>query len=61
MDSADLNQDGYQDLILGAAYIDMAIAPRHADRYKALVEKSQPLLFLHNISGYKNSGGHKKQ
>ncbi len=56
MDSADINGDGYQDLILGAAYIDKGIAPRHADRYKELIPKSRPLVFLFNTGGQ-----HKKQ
>jgi hypothetical protein len=51
MDSADINGDGWQDLILGAAYIDKGIAPRHEDRYKQLIEKSQPLVFLFNSGG----------
>jgi hypothetical protein len=56
MDSADINGDGYRDLILGAAYIGNGIAPRYEDRYKALAQQSQPLLFLYN-----NSGRDKKQ
>lgn len=56
MDSEDVNGDGYQDLILGAAYINKGIAPRYEDRYRALAEKSQSLLFLYNKSGL-----HKKQ
>lgn len=51
MDAADVNGDGYQDLILGAAYIDKGIAPRHEDRYEALARQSQSLLFLYNASG----------
>jgi hypothetical protein len=55
MDSADINGDGWQDLILGAAYIDKGIAPRHEKRYQELIEKSKPLVFL------LNSGQQKKQ
>jgi hypothetical protein len=51
MDSADVNGDGYQDLILGAAYINKGVPARHAEQYKELVKKSQPLLFLYNIGG----------
>lgn len=56
MDSEDVNGDGYQDLILGAAYINKGINPRYEDRYRALAQKSQSLLFLYN-----NSGLRKKQ
>jgi hypothetical protein len=48
MDSADVDGDGHRDLILGAAYIDQGIAPRHADRYKELARQGQSLLFLYN-------------
>jgi hypothetical protein len=51
MDSGDINGDGYQDLLLGAAYIDKGIAPRHTGRFAELIEKSQPLLFLYNTAG----------
>jgi hypothetical protein len=51
MDSADINGDGWQDLILGAAYIDKGIAPRHEDRYQELIEKSRSVVFLFNNSG----------
>lgn len=51
MDAADVNRDGYQDLILGAAYIDKGIAPRHEERYEALAQQSQSLLFLYNNGG----------
>lgn len=56
MDSADINRDGFLDLVLGAAYIDKGIPPRHEDRYQALAQKSPSLLFLYN-----KSGQHKKQ
>lgn len=51
MDSEDINGDGYQDLILGAAYINKGIAPRYEDRYRALAQQSQSLLFLYNNGG----------
>ncbi len=51
MDSADINGDSYEDLILGAAYINKGIAPRHVERYQTLSENAQPLLFLYNTSG----------
>lgn len=51
MDSGDVNGDGYQDLILGAAYIYKGIAPRYTEHYEALARKSEPLLFLYNTGG----------
>ncbi|HEX5055435.1 MAG TPA: VCBS repeat-containing protein [Gammaproteobacteria bacterium] len=51
MDSGDVNGDGYQDLILGAAYIDKGIAPRYAERYQVLKQESPSLLFLYNKGG----------
>ncbi|HEX7026138.1 MAG TPA: VCBS repeat-containing protein [Gammaproteobacteria bacterium] len=56
MDSGDVDGDGYQDLVLGAAYINKGIAPRYEDRYRVLAKESQPLLFLYN-----NGGRHQKQ
>jgi len=50
MNRGDVDADGDQDILLGAAHIQLGIAPSVKDRYAALIENAPSFLVLENLA-----------
>ena len=50
MDRGDVDADGDQDLLLGAAHIQLGVAPSVKDRYLSLIESAPSFLVLENLA-----------